>query len=80
MNLMLAFFNLIPIPPLDGSGVLEGLLPEPLARGYRKIGRYGFLILIVIFYLAGLSAWIWILNQFVASRLGIVFIPLTALW
>ena len=48
INIILAIFNLIPIPPLDGSGVLMGLLSEESARAYEKIRPYGFLILIVL--------------------------------
>jgi Zn-dependent protease len=36
LNCLLAVFNLIPVPPLDGSGVLQGLLPEPAAERYRE--------------------------------------------
>ncbi len=46
INLILAFFNLIPIPPLDGSHVLFHLLPPDLAVKYRSFGRYGILVLI----------------------------------
>lgn len=54
INLILAFFNLIPIPPLDGSHVLAQLLPEKLSLGYRKVGRYGgMLLLALIFFVPG---------------------------
>jgi len=46
INLILAFFNLIPIPPLDGSHVLFHLLPSDLAVKYRAFGRYGILVLV----------------------------------
>lgn len=46
INLVLALFNLIPIPPLDGSHVLYHLLPPELGMRYREIGRYGMLILL----------------------------------
>jgi len=49
INILLGVFNLIPIPPLDGSRILSGLLPPELAREYDKIERYGMIILIIIF-------------------------------
>lgn len=48
LNLILAFFNLIPIPPLDGSHVVQHLLPAKLARSYRRVGRYGILVLMAV--------------------------------
>ncbi|MBI3540592.1 MAG: site-2 protease family protein [Deltaproteobacteria bacterium] len=51
LNLMLAFFNLVPIPPLDGSGILEGILPLRYLETYDRIRRYGFMILLVGLYL-----------------------------
>lgn len=50
INLMLAVFNLLPIPPLDGSKVLLSQLPYNLAREYDKLSQYGFLILIGLLY------------------------------
>ncbi len=49
-NIVLAVFNMIPIPPLDGSKILAGLLPAHLRLRYLEIERYGFLILIVLIY------------------------------
>ncbi len=49
INLMLGFFNLIPIPPLDGSRILTGLLPERYAYAINSIGRFGFIIIIILF-------------------------------
>jgi Zn-dependent protease len=46
VNVFLALFNLLPLPPFDGGHLVEGMLPRPLARQYAKIGRYGFLFLI----------------------------------
>mgnify|MGYP004084532005 FL=1 len=51
LNLLLAVFNMLPIPPLDGGNVLAGVLPEDLATGYDRLVRpYGFLILVVLMW------------------------------
>lgn len=44
-NLILAFFNLIPIPPLDGGNVLAGLVPENAARAIDQVRQFGFIAL-----------------------------------
>ena len=54
-NLILCFFNLIPIPPLDGSRLLYHLLPRNLAAGYARIERYGFIILFGVIMLGQLT-------------------------
>jgi Zn-dependent protease len=48
INVILAIFNLIPIPPLDGSGVLMGLISEEAAEKYEQIRPYGFMILLLL--------------------------------
>jgi Zn-dependent protease len=48
INLFLALFNLLPIPPFDGSHILEGLLPRRLARRYASIRRGGMLLVILL--------------------------------
>lgn len=45
INIFLALFNLLPIPPFDGSHVLEGLLPPAAARAYDKVRPFGFPLL-----------------------------------
>lgn len=50
INIMLAVFNLVPIPPLDGSKILQGLLPREMAQAYAKIEPYGFILLLILFY------------------------------
>ncbi len=51
INLILAFFNLIPIPPLDGSHVLFHLLPRRWALRYRAFGRYGLIAIMALLFL-----------------------------
>ena len=49
-SVVLMIFNLIPIPPLDGSGILEGLLKGEALETYHKIRPFGFIILLVVLY------------------------------
>ncbi len=51
LNFVLIFFNLLPIPPLDGSHVMKYLLPRPLAIKYVQFGRFGMLILIALLFI-----------------------------
>jgi Zn-dependent protease len=55
LNVMLAVFNMIPIPPLDGGNVLGGLLPRPIARQFDLVRPYGFLLLYALMFTGGLS-------------------------
>lgn len=65
LNLLLGLFNLIPIPPLDGSHVLYHLLPPDLGARYRRAGRYGMLLFVALFFVPG--------------ALGVVLWPVDAL-
>jgi Zn-dependent protease len=53
VNLLLASFNLIPIPPLDGSKILAGLLPNFWYPYMAKLEQYGFMILLFMFFIGG---------------------------
>ena len=77
VNIWLALFNLVPIPPLDGSKVLAGILPGPLADAYdtfrRSLERMGVLggtlIVLIVFY--------YLLAPFLVTLLQVLFSLLT---
>lgn len=48
INIILALFNLLPLPPLDGSKILASLLPAPIADRYMALERFGMVILLVL--------------------------------
>src|SRR5688500_11774089 len=60
LNTLLIAFNLLPIPPLDGSHVFKYLLPAPLAVQYERFGRFGLIALIALLAWGGraLNAWL----------------------
>jgi Zn-dependent protease len=72
INLTLAFFNLVPLPPLDGSHIITYILPREAANAYlRFMSRYGFLMILVILFLGQgiLGRWIQFAVNLVAGHL-----------
>ena len=70
VNLALMFFNLIPVPPLDGSKILFGLLPYNQASQYERfMGQYGLIVLLILFFTGAAT---FIIMPAVASSLGLI--------
>ncbi len=71
INLVLAIFNILPIPPLDGSRVLMGMLPRDLGIRYAKLEPYGFIIIFGLLYIGLIGSVIWPLVMYFATLLGV---------
>ena len=56
LNVVLAVFNLIPVPPLDGSWILSGLMPDYFSDWMDSIRPYGFMVLIVLLWTGVIGA------------------------
>ncbi len=73
INLILFIFNLFPIPPLDGSKVLAGFLPQPLANLMDKIEPYGLFIVLGLVYLGVLNTIMDPVLNFFLNTIGSLF-------
>lgn len=56
INILLAVFNLIPIPPLDGGWIISGVLPDRASDFFMSIGQYGFMIIMALLWMGVLSS------------------------
>jgi len=75
LNLVIGLFNLIPIPPLDGSRLAMGMMPSSWAQKYARLEPYGFIILIVLLNI-GFLDFIWFLALLMASVFRVNFLAL----
>ncbi|MDQ2666223.1 MAG: site-2 protease family protein [Gemmatimonadota bacterium] len=85
LNFGLIVFNLLPIPPLDGSHVMKYLLPRPIAIRYVQFARYGMLVLMLLLFVGDriLQAWFtpaFVATQWVMDGAGPYIVPAAAQW
>ncbi|MCK5012340.1 MAG: site-2 protease family protein [Candidatus Omnitrophica bacterium] len=74
INILLAVFNMIPIPPLDGSRLVMGLLPDRYFLMYSRLERYGILIVILLLYFGLFENVILPMITFFSRLLGVQFL------
>jgi len=72
INIILGAFNLIPIPPLDGSKVLMGFLPEDMQMSFSKLEPYGFFIIIALLFTGLLNPMIQFMENIIYGFISIV--------
>jgi len=73
LSLLLCFFNLLPIPPLDGGHLLEMMLPWDKRQQFRSLANYGILILLALMWFGVLGPIIWFFQWLVMSAISLGF-------
>jgi len=71
MNVMLAVFNMIPVPPLDGGNVLAGFVPESFARILDGLREWGFIVLYVLMFAGVLNSVVFPIAQSIMRLFGV---------
>ena len=72
INIILAAFNLIPLPPLDGSKILMGFAPQNVRNFLFRIERYGLIIIIALLYLGVLNPIIYFLERIIIALINLL--------
>jgi Zn-dependent protease len=78
INVSLAVFNMLPIPPLDGSRIADWLMPLRLRPQWEKFSQYGFLVLVVLMYIPGVHFMQWPIEQATRAALSLLRIVVGA--
>ncbi|MDD5194859.1 MAG: site-2 protease family protein [Candidatus Omnitrophica bacterium] len=73
INIMLGAFNLIPIPPLDGSKIIMGFLPASGQRTMARFEKYGFFVIIILLYTGLLNPLITLMQNLIYAAISLLF-------